>query len=80
MDEKPSNTAEPYTATELDAERAVTPPKDVAEDEYPSGVKVLIIMSAVWLSMFLVALVRTHSQLLKLSTTHTNDNNRIEQF
>lgn len=59
MDEKPSNNAEPHnTATEVDAEKAVTPaPKDEADDEFPSGVKVLIIMSAVWLSMFLVALV-----------------------
>lgn len=61
MDEKPSTTAEPHTATELDTEKAITPPKDEAEDEYPSGVKVLIIMSAVWLSMFLVALVHIPS-------------------
>ena len=62
MDDKPSNTAEPHSATELDAEKAITPPKNEAEDEFPSGVKVLVIMSAVWLSMFLVALVCTPCQ------------------
>ncbi|KAF8866985.1 MFS general substrate transporter [Acephala macrosclerotiorum] len=63
MEEKPSNDAEPQSiATEVDVENAVaarTGAQHEAEDEFPSGVKVLIIMLAVWLSMFLVALDRT---------------------
>ncbi len=65
MDEKPgpSNNAEPHSnATEVDVEKAVAsqPPttNEADDDEFPSGIKVLVIMLAVWLSMFLVALVR----------------------
>ncbi|KAE8441171.1 hypothetical protein EG329_005800 [Mollisiaceae sp. DMI_Dod_QoI] len=66
MDEKPgpSNNAEPHSnATEVDVEKAVAPQppttNEADDDEFPSGIKVLVIMLAVWLSMFLVALDRT---------------------
>lgn len=62
MEEKSDNNAEPHSAaTEVDVEKAATPPPAKAEDEddFPSGMKVIIIMLAVWLSMFLVALVRS---------------------
>lgn len=59
MDEKTSNKTESQDVFK-DMEKAAPPqPQDEEEDEFPRGVKVFIIMLAVWLSMFLVALVRT---------------------
>lgn len=84
MEEKPSNNAEPQsTATEVDLEKAVAPrpasAQHEAEDEFPSGVKVLIIMLAVWLSMFLVALV-CFDIPSSPNNIHANNSDRIEQY
>ncbi|KUJ21691.1 MFS general substrate transporter [Mollisia scopiformis] len=62
MEDKANNNAEPHgLATEVDVEKANAPPlsRVQTEDEYPSGIKVFIIMMAAFLSMFLVALDRT---------------------
>lgn len=57
LDEKPNVAVEPNPDAQTDEEEAVTPSPKQTEDEYPKGIKVLVIMSAAWLSMFLVALV-----------------------
>jgi hypothetical protein len=54
-----SNAEEPQDHTTGDLEKAPpVPVKNEDEDEYPPFAKVVIIMIAVYLSMFLVALVR----------------------
>jgi hypothetical protein len=55
------NEGQPVTG---DVEKAALPPvkEDAEEDEYPPFAKVIIIMTALYLAMFLVALVRLSSR------------------
>lgn len=63
---EPQNVAlKPKPEPEVAVEKVIGPP-DQAEEEYPKGMKVLVIMLAVWLSMFIVALVCLNSHLLHL--------------
>lgn len=52
-------------STSLDVEKAApAPPKQESEDEFPSFQKLIFILVALYLSMFIVALVRKPSSSL----------------
>jgi hypothetical protein len=71
-----SATEEPREPVTGDLEKASpVAVKDEHEDEYPPFAKVVVIMTAVYLATFLVALVRLPDMLVKISA----DQRRIEQ-
>jgi hypothetical protein len=70
-----NNEDQPVTG---DLEKAAAAPvkDDAEEDEYPPFAKVVLIMTALYLAMFLVALVSLSTSKSRISA----DRNRTEQF
>ena len=56
-DNAPNTSAEGADALDRDGQDGKSAPEEMREDEYPKGVKLALVLVAVYLTMFLVILV-----------------------